>query len=59
VCTWLSQFVIIVTIIVILLVRKELRLEKQLSIVLFDFCGYHVMSVTMTRHRTSVQYAAK
>lgn len=47
-CVWLSQFVANVTIIIILFMRCELWLKKQLSIVLFGFFGYHVMSVIMS-----------
>jgi hypothetical protein len=43
----LSQFVASVTIIIILFMRCELWLKKQLSIV-FGFFRYHVMSVIMS-----------
>ena len=41
----MSPFLAFVTVVTILFVRSELWLKKQLSIVLFGFCGYHGMSV--------------
>jgi len=41
----LSQFLAVVTVIIILFVRSELWLKKQLSIVLFGFFVFHGMTV--------------